>query len=57
LSPLPYPFDIYIDKLEYCLEYASFTSLNLTGIFTMFLIYADDIVLMVRNPYDLGKKV
>jgi hypothetical protein len=53
----PTLFDIYIDKLQYCLEYASFTSLNLTRIFIMFLIYADDILLMVRNPYDLGKKV
>jgi hypothetical protein len=53
----PTLFDIYIDKLEYCLEYAGFTSLNLTGIFIIFLIYVDDIVLMVMNPYDLGRKL
>jgi hypothetical protein len=50
-------FVIYTDKLEYCLEYVGFTSPNLTGIFIIFLICADDIFLMVRNPYDLGKKL
>jgi hypothetical protein len=53
----PTLFDIYIDKLEYCLEYVGCTSLTLTGIFIILLLYVDDIFLMVRNPCNLGKKL
>jgi hypothetical protein len=39
------------------LEDVGCIGLTLTGIVIILLLYVDDIVLMVRNPYDLGKKL
>ena len=49
-------FDIYIDKLEKCLEEASWVGTILARIVIILLLYADDIVLMERCPSDLDKK-
>jgi hypothetical protein len=49
----PTLFGIYIDKLEDCLEKTGFVSPTLTGIVINLLLYANDIVLMERNPHDL----
>jgi hypothetical protein len=53
----PTLFSIYIDKLEYCLEVASCVGPTLTSIVIILLLYANDIVLMARNPYDFKKKL
>jgi hypothetical protein len=50
-------FDIYIDKLEDCLEDAGCVGLTLASIVIILLIYVDDIVLMEKSPYDLGKQL
>jgi hypothetical protein len=50
-------FGIYIDKLENRLEDVVYTYLILIGIVIILLLYANDIVLMPRNPYDLGKQL
>ena len=44
----PTPFDIYIDKLEGCLEEADCFGTILSGIAIILLLYADDIVLLAR---------
>jgi hypothetical protein len=44
-------FGIYIDKLEACLEEASCNGYTLVGIVTIFILYEDDFVLMVRCPF------
>jgi hypothetical protein len=49
----PTLFGIYIDKLEDCLEEVGCVGPTLTGIVIILLLYTDDIVLMVRSPYDL----
>jgi hypothetical protein len=56
MSPIPTLFDIYIDNLEYCLEDANCVDPTLASIVTILLLYDDDIVLMVKCPYDLGKQ-
>jgi hypothetical protein len=53
----PTLFGIYIDKLEGCLEEASCVRPTLAGIVIILLLYVDDIVLMVRSPYDLNKQL
>ena len=55
--PLPYPFGIYIDKLEKCLEEASCVGTILVGIVIILLLYADDIVLMERCSSGLDKQL
>jgi hypothetical protein len=39
------------------LEYAGCVGLTLTSIVIILLFYVDDIVLMAKSPYDLGKKL
>jgi hypothetical protein len=53
----PTLFDIYIDKLEYCLEKAGCVIPTLTGIVINLLLYVNDIVLMERNPRDLENQL
>jgi hypothetical protein len=53
----PTLFGIYIDKLEDCLEEAGCVGPTLASIVIILLLYVDDIVLMERNPYDLGKQL
>jgi hypothetical protein len=53
----PTLFGIYIDKLEGCLEEVGCVSPTLAGIVIILLLYVDDIVLMVRSPYDLDKQL
>ena len=50
-------FGIYIDKLEGCFEEAGCVALTLANIVIILLIYIDDIILMVRSPYDLDKQL
>ena len=53
----PTLFGIYIDKLEDCLEEAGYVNPILVGIVIILLLYVDDIFLMARSPYELGKKL
>jgi hypothetical protein len=53
----PTLFGIYINKLEGCLEEAGCVSPTLTSIVIILLLYAYDIVLMVRSLYDLNKQL
>jgi hypothetical protein len=53
----PTLFGIYIDKLEGCLEEVGCVSTSLVGIVIILLLYADNIVLMARSPYDLDKQL
>ena len=53
----PTLFGIYIDKLEFCLEEASCASTFLAGIVIILLLYAYDIVLLARCPFDLDKQL
>ena len=53
----PTLFGIYIDKLEVCLEEEGCVSPTLTSIVINILLYADDIVLMVRSPHDLENQL
>jgi hypothetical protein len=53
----PTLFGIYIDKLENCLEEVGCVIPILTSIVIILLLYTNDIVLMVRSPYDLRKKL
>ena len=53
----PTLFGIYIDKLEDCLEEAGCAGTFLAGIVIILLLYANDIVLLARDPYDLDKKL
>jgi hypothetical protein len=53
----PTLFNIYIDKLEGCLKEAGCVDPTLIGIVIILLLCIDDIVLMVRNPYDLYKQL
>jgi hypothetical protein len=56
--PLPSTFfGIYINKLEGCFEEAGCVALTLANIVIILLIYIDDIILMVRSPYDLDKQL
>jgi hypothetical protein len=57
LSLSPTLFGIYIDKLEDCLEVAGCVGPTLASIVIILLLYANDIVLMARNPYDLSKQL
>jgi hypothetical protein len=50
-------FGIYIDKLEDFLEETSCVSPTLVGVVIILLLMYNDIVLMVRSFYDLGKKL
>jgi hypothetical protein len=52
----PTLFGIYIDKLEVFLEEAGCVGMTLASI-VIILLYIDDIVLMVRSPFDLDKKL
>ena len=57
-SPLsPSLFGIYIDKLEGCLEEAVCAGMFLAGIVIILLLYADDILLLERCPFELDKKL
>jgi hypothetical protein len=51
----PTLFGIYIDNLEDCLEATICVGPTLASIVIILLLYADDIFLMERNPYDLSK--
>jgi len=53
----PTLFGIYIDKLEGCLEEAGCASTILVGIVIIFLLYADNIVLLSRCPSNLDKQL
>jgi len=53
----PTLFGIYIDKLEGCLEEAGCGGTFLAGIVIILLLYADDIVLLERDLYDLDKQL
>jgi hypothetical protein len=53
----PTLFDIYMDKLEYCLEKAGCVIPTFTSIVIILLLHANGIVLMVRSPYDINKKL
>jgi hypothetical protein len=53
----PTLFGIYIDKLEDCLEDAGCVGPTLASIVIILLLYVDDIVLMEKSPYDLGKQL
>jgi hypothetical protein len=53
----PTLFDIYINTLEDCLEDAGCVGPTLTSIVIILLLYVDDIVLMAKSPYDLGKQL
>jgi hypothetical protein len=48
-------FGIYIKKLEVCLEEVGCINPNLIGIVIILLLYINDVILMVRSPYDLNK--
>lgn len=50
-------FDIYINKLEECLENVGCVGPMLTSIVTTFLLYVENIVLFTRNHYNLVKKL
>jgi hypothetical protein len=50
MSPIPYPFGIYIDKLEDCLEEVGCVGLILVGIVIIILLYVDDIIFVERIP-------
>ena len=53
----PTLFDIYIDKLEACLEEVGCVGTFLGGIVIILLLYDDDIVLLARCPSDLDKQL
>jgi hypothetical protein len=53
----PTLFGIYIDKLEECLEKEGCVGPTLTIIVINLLLYADDIVLMVRSPHALENQL
>jgi hypothetical protein len=53
----PTLFDIYIDNLEDCLEDAGYVGPTRATIIIILLLYVDDIVLMVKSPYDLGERL
>jgi hypothetical protein len=53
----PTLFGIYIDKLEDYLEEVGCVIPTLIGIVMILLLYTNYIVLMVRNPHDLGKQL
>jgi len=48
-------FVIYIDKLESCLEEASYVGTTLVGIIIILILYTNDTVLMGRCHFDLNK--
>jgi hypothetical protein len=52
----PTHFNISIDKLEGCLEEARCVGTSLAGIVIVLLLYASDIVLMMRTTCDLDKQ-
>jgi hypothetical protein len=43
--------------LEGCLEETGSAILTLAGIFIILFLYIDDIVILVRSPYDIEKKL
>lgn len=53
----PTIFGTHNDKLESYLEEVGHVSMTLDGIVVILLIYDDDIVLLVRCPFDLIKKL
>ena len=53
----PTLFGIYIDKLEECLEKASYVGPTLSSIVINILLYVDDIILMARSPHDLENQL
>jgi hypothetical protein len=53
----PTLFNIYIDKLEDFLEDADCVGPTLTSIVFILFLYVDDVFLMEKSPYDLGKKL
>jgi hypothetical protein len=50
-------FGIYIDKLEYFLQDVGCVNPTLTNIVIILLLYTNDIVFIVKSPYDLGKQL
>ena len=53
----PTLFGICINKLEGCLEEAHSAGTILAGIVIILLLYADDIILLDRCPFDLDKQL
>jgi hypothetical protein len=53
----PTIFGIYIDKLEDFLEVACYVGPTLASIVIILLLYTDDIFLMAKSPYGLGKQL
>jgi len=53
----PTLFDIYIDKLEGCLEEAGCAGTILAGIVIILLLYANNIVLLERCPSEIDKQL
>jgi len=50
-------FDIYIDKLETCLEEVGCTNTTSTALVIISLLSINDIVLMARCSFDLDKQL
>jgi len=50
-------FGIHIDKLEGCLEEAGCVGMILARIVIILLLYANDIVLLTRCPFDFDKQL
>ena len=49
---------IYIQKLEdFTKEVGNWADMNLVRLIILFLLYIDDIVCLVRRPYDISKKL
>ena len=57
VSPIPYFFGIYIDKIEECLEIAGCKGTEIAGIIITLLLYADDIFLLAKIHDDLDKQL
>lgn len=57
MSLIPYPFCVYIDKLEECLEDVRSDGTTLTGMVITILLYANDISILASSHDDINKKL